>query len=105
MTLPRLHRSGDRTYILIGRDVGQLRQHFAALGFSHSAPKAGDLYRSRWVCDGPHGRSVLTLFPSFALTILGPRLPQVDELVECVATVEPMPGGGAFLAFELGSEL
>lgn len=95
MSLPRLHRSGDRTYVMIGRDVGQLRQHFAALGLRHYEPKPGDLYTRRWTYDGPLGRSVVTLFPSFAITILGPRIPQIDELVECASVELVTAGTGA----------
>jgi hypothetical protein len=84
MSIPRLHRISDRQYSLIDRNVGALRECLAQLpGFSYYPRGPTDLCLCRWSHDRPGGRSMLTLFPSFTLTVLGPPLPAIDEWVEC----------------------
>jgi hypothetical protein len=82
-----LHRSSaDRVYEV--DDPPAIRELFQFLGFRHIPATRDSLYSDRWTHDGPQGRTVLTLFRSGRLTLLGPALPQIDAL-----TIEPIEVG------------
>ena len=77
---PTLARLADRTYILaLPHNIGALRAHLEALNFRHFSPKTGDLFLHRW--RSPDGASMISLFPSGRITVLGPCY-VLDELVE-----------------------
>jgi hypothetical protein len=97
---PQLVKIADRSYVLVlPFNVGNLRQHLQGIGARYTRRTDDALYSHRWVLDTRAGRSVITLFPSGRLVILGPAVEALDELT-IAATVERMPDGGVFLAFE-----
>jgi hypothetical protein len=104
MSIPRLHKSADRCYSLVEPfNVGAFRAYIESIGGHYQKPQAGDCLH-RWVLDTAAGRTTVSYYPSGRIVCLGPAIVALDELVECSVSVEPMPGGGAFLAFEGGVE-
>jgi hypothetical protein len=80
MATPILSRSSDRSYTLLS-DPSELRALFQAFGFRHFSGTSTDLWSDRWLHDSKEGRSVLVLFPSGRLSILGPLPGCVNTLV------------------------
>lgn len=89
MTTPSLSKIADRSYEVLSDPDGLIA--FLSLLFNYAgAGKPSDLYAHRWRHDGPAGRTMLVLFkpqpPGSAprLSLLGPRLDDVDALAEVV---------------------
>jgi hypothetical protein len=79
MQPPNLCKVGDRAYTLAEPfNIGALREFLESIGFRHAAPKTGDLYAHRWT--SPDRTSIVSLFPSGRLVVLGPAVAQLDEL-------------------------
>jgi len=76
-----IHRSSaDRVYEC--DDPAALKELFKTFGFRHYPGLPDSLYSDRWVHVSPQGKTVLTLFRSGRLTLLGPAVPRLDALCE-----------------------
>jgi hypothetical protein len=74
---------GDRQLKLLDRDFDGLREYLARFPNSHYIPRTADsIVLAQWVGEGKDGRTVLSLFPSHTLVILGPPAPELDALLE-----------------------
>ncbi len=79
---PPLRRTADRVYETSDPDA--LRALLNTL-FTHQRVAPGGLASDRWIYDGRGGRTILTLFIRDGhgrLTLLGPRLDEVEQLTE-----------------------
>lgn len=88
MHTPTLHRRADRSYVLLEPfNIGAFRSYVESIGGRYVHPKPGDLFKHRWLIDTRAGRSVVTIFPSLSIVVLGPAVAALDELVECGSEV------------------
>lgn len=73
---------GDRVYECDAHDVLRIKRSLERAGCTHQDPTPGSFYLHRWIHYGKDGKSVITLFKSHRITILGPRVPIFEALVE-----------------------
>lgn len=85
MSTPQLCKVADRTYTLAEPfNIGGLRAHLEGIGARYTKRTDGDLHLHRWILDTRAGRSIITLFPSGRLVILGPAVDALQELTIAV---------------------
>lgn len=72
---------GDRVYECEPADIPRIKRSLEGAGCTHQAPTPGAFYLHRWIHFGKDGKSVITLFRTHRITVLGPAVPALDALV------------------------